>query len=166
MAKKQDAEAVFRGYYETIQLVERLHRHSLDVLKFELDRHGIQDINNIQTLILYNIGDDDLTVGELTMRGYYHGTNVSYNLKQMVGNGYLIQERSIHDRRSVRIKLSPKGAELREKIKAMFEKHVRSLNQIGIATDNMVTTNETLAKLERFWSNMIEYPGLSAISAA
>jgi DNA-binding MarR family transcriptional regulator len=166
MAKKLDSEAVSKGYYETIHLIERLHRHSLDVLKVELDRQGIQDINNVQTLILYNIGEDDLTVGELTMRGYYLGSNVSYNVKKMVENGYLIQERSIHDRRSVRVKLSEKGVTLRNKIKVMFERHVYSLQQIGMGPDDMVVTNETLTRLERFWSTMIEYSGASVTTAA
>ena len=74
-------------YFEAITLVERLHRQFLDVLKIELERAGIQDINNVQSLILYNIGEDELTVGELTARGYYLGSNVSYNLKKMVENG-------------------------------------------------------------------------------
>ncbi len=159
--KKMDSEAVSKGYYETIHLIERLHRHSLDVLKVELDRQGIQDINNVQTLILYNIGEDDLTVGELTMRGYYLGSNVSYNVKKMVENGYLQQERSIHDRRSVRVRLSQKGTDLRDKIKIMFERHVRSLQQIGMGPEDMGVTNETLQRLERFWSTMIEYSGMS-----
>src|SRR3984957_20338486 len=105
-----------RAYYETIHVIERLHRQSLDALKLELDRLGIQDINNVQSLILYSIGSDQLTVGELTPRGYYLGSNVSYNLKKMVESGYLVQERSIHDRRSVRVKGSQKGATLRSEL--------------------------------------------------
>ena len=93
------------AYYESIQLIERLHRHFLDVLKVELDKKGMQDINNVQSMILYNIGDDELTVGELTIRGYYLGSNVSYNVKKMVENGYLVQERSVHDKRSIRVRL-------------------------------------------------------------
>ena len=59
----------------------------------ELDRTGIADINNIQALILSNIGKEELTVGELTNRGYYLGSDVSYIVKKMVENGYLEQER-------------------------------------------------------------------------
>ena len=70
-------------YFEAIQLIERLHRYFLDVVKVELDRKGIQDINNVQAMILYNIGHDEMTVGELTLRGYYLGSNVSYNVKKM-----------------------------------------------------------------------------------
>mgnify|MGYP001324890555 CR=1 FL=1 len=99
-------------YLEAIQMIERLHRHFLDVLKVELERRGVPDINNVQSMILFNIGDDELTVGELTARGYYLGSNVSYNVKKMVENGYILQERSVHDKRSFRVRLSDKGIEL------------------------------------------------------
>src|SRR3546814_3709702 len=69
------------------------------VIKSDLDRQGIRDLNNVQALILFNIGEEELSIGELTQRGYYLGSNVSYNVKKMVENGYLIQERSPHDRR-------------------------------------------------------------------
>jgi DNA-binding MarR family transcriptional regulator len=96
---------VKQAYLDTILLVERLHRQFLEVVKAELDRLGIEDINNVQSLILSHIGDEELTVGELTYRGYYQGSNVSYNVKKMVENGYLMQERSNHDRRTVRVKV-------------------------------------------------------------
>ena len=97
------------GYLEVISLVERLHRHFLEVVKLELDGLGIHDINNVQGLMLFNIGDAEMTVGELTLRGCYLGSNVSYNVKKMVENGYLVQERSVHDRRSIHVRLTDKG---------------------------------------------------------
>ncbi|MDR3515455.1 MAG: MarR family winged helix-turn-helix transcriptional regulator [Azospirillaceae bacterium] len=148
-------------YYDSILLIERLHRHFLEVLKAELDRLGIQDINNVQSLILYNIGDDELTVGELTARGYYLGSNVSYNVKKMVENGYLGQERSPHDRRSVRVRLSMKGLELRIKISVMFERQLSSLENSGVSEEELSRTNDIMRKLERFWSGSIEYAGPS-----
>lgn len=154
------------AYYDSINLIERLHRHFLDVLKVELDRLGLQDVNNVQALILFNIGDDEMTVGELTARGYYLGSNVSYNLKKMVENNYLVQERSIHDRRSVRIKLSPKGADLRKKVAALFERQVGMLDKAGFTEASLKETNDTLLKLERFWTSQIGFAGLSLSSAA
>lgn len=139
-------------YYETVQLIERLHRHFLDVLKVELERDHIQDINNVQAMILYNIGSDDLTVGELTMRGYYLGSNVSYNVKKMVENEYLIQERSQHDRRSVRVKLSEKGLKLKERISAMFERHSGELPAVQLDEEGLKQINERMKLLERFWA--------------
>jgi DNA-binding MarR family transcriptional regulator len=145
-----------RAYYETIHVIERLHRQSLDVLKLELDRLGIQDINNVQSLILYSIGSDQLTVGELTLRGYYLGSNVSYNLKKMVESGYLVQERSLHDRRSVRIKVSPKGASLRAKLDEFFDRDGQQLVANGLDAGELTQLGEMLNKLERFWSSQTD----------
>lgn len=146
-------------YYESVLLIERVHRHFLEVVKSDLDRHGIQDINNVQTLILYNIGQDEMTVGELTARGYYLGSNVSYNVKKMVENGYLIQERSPHDRRSVRVKLSDKGLALHKTISDCFEKQVGTLQGANITSEELTKSSEILKKLERFWTGMINYSG-------
>src|ERR1700692_3331448 len=104
------------AYVQVISLVERLHRQFLEVVKLEIEGLGIHDINNIQGLILYNIGDAEMTVGELTLRGCYLGSNVSYNVKKMVENDYLVQERSEHDRRSIHVRLSEKGRKLRDKL--------------------------------------------------
>lgn len=141
-----------KTYYDTVQLIERMHRHFLDVLKIELERLGIQDINNVQSLILYNIGGDDLTVGELTVRGYYLGSNVSYNVKKMVESGYLVQERSQHDRRSVRVHLSEKGKELKEQLTAIFRRHMDELKSVELDTDKLNVINERMRLLERFWA--------------
>lgn len=145
------------AYYEAILLVERVHRHFLEVVKVDLDRQGIQDINNVQALILYNVAQDEMTVGELTARGYYLGSNVSYNVKKMVENGYLVQERSPHDRRSVRVKLSDKGLALHKTMNSYFENQVGSLTGAGITNDELTKANEILRKLERFWTTMINY---------
>lgn len=139
-------------YYEAIQLIERLHRHFLDVLKVELDKSGVQDINNVQSMILYNIGEDELTVGELTIRGYYLGSNVSYNVKKMVENGYLDQERSVHDKRSIRVKLSDKGKKLRDQISTMFKSHEEAIEGSDLPDGALEGMNATLKRIERFWA--------------
>lgn len=146
-------------YYESIQLIERLHRHFLDVLKQELDRSGIQDINNVQSMILYNVGDDDLTVGELTIRGYYLGSNVSYNVKKMVENEYLIQERSVHDKRSLRVRLSDKGLKLRDMITEMFKRHEQKITGTELSNDRLNALNQTMRLMERFWASQSNYSG-------
>jgi DNA-binding MarR family transcriptional regulator len=146
-------------YYESIQLIERLHRQFLDVLKLELDRRNIQDINNIQGMILYNIGDDELTVGELTIRGYYLGSNVSYNVKKMVENDYLIQERSVHDKRSIRVRLSPKGIELKNLLTDMFKRHDEKLKGTNLTDERLKMLNETMLLVERFWASQSNFVG-------
>lgn len=144
-------------YYEAIQLIERLHRHFLDVLKVELDKKGIQDINNVQSMILYNIGDDEMTVGELTIRGYYLGSNVSYNVKKMVENGYLVQERSVHDKRSIRVKLSEKGLDLKNMISDMFKRHEEEIQGSEITDERLDEVSETMKMLERFWAQQTNF---------
>ena len=118
-------------YLEALTLVERLHRRLLDVIKDEFDRRGRADINSVQALLLYNVGDKELTAGELRTRGYYLGSNVSYNLKKLVETGFLDHQRSRVDRRSVRIKLTDKGREVRDIVNSLYQKHVRTVEQVG-----------------------------------
>lgn len=139
-------------YFDAIQLIERLHRHFLDVLKVELDKKNMQDINNVQSMILYNIGDDEMTVGELTIRGFYLGSNVSYNVKKMVENGYLVQERSVHDKRSIRVKLSEKGLALKTMISDMFVRHETEINGSEISDQRLKELSDTMQMIERFWA--------------
>jgi len=141
-------------YSESILLIERLHRRFLDVVKTELDRLKIDDINNVQTLILYNITNEQLTIGELTNRGYYLGSNVSYNVKKLVENKYLMQERAPHDKRSSRIKLSEKGLSLCQKIDELYQRNVDSLSK-EMQTLDLQNLNKTLSQLERFWTDYI-----------
>src|SRR5207302_10902117 len=118
-------------YLEALTLVERLHRRLLEVIKDEFDRRGRADINSVQALLLYNIGDKEITAGELRTRGYYLGSNVSYNLKKLVEMGFLDHQRSRVDRRSVRIRLTAKGCEVRDIVEALYQKHVRTVEQVG-----------------------------------
>lgn len=141
-----------KTYLETILLIERLHRRFLDVVKSELDRLKVEDINNVQTLILYNIGTDQLTVGELINRGYYLGTNVSYNVKHLVGTGYLVQEKAPHDKRSTRVKLSDKGLALVQKLDALIERNVSELDKRSPGLAFLVEANKSMHNLERFWT--------------
>jgi len=150
------------GYLAVISLVERLHRHFLEIVKLELEGLGIHDINNVQGLMLFNIGDAEMTVGELTLRGCYLGSNVSYNVKKMVENGYLEQERSVHDRRSIHVKLTDKGRALRDQLTVMHSRHVEMLSQTAISDDDLQKTSATLRRLERFWiraSDLVQRPG-------
>lgn len=142
-------------YIELILLIERLHRRFLDVIKSELDRLKIEDINNVQTLILYNIGNENLTIGELTNRGYYLGSNVSYNIKKLVESEYLVQERSPHDKRSVKIKLSQKGLDICNKIDQLYEKNVSDLIGKVISDSELKEVIKNLKSLESFWTSII-----------
>jgi DNA-binding MarR family transcriptional regulator len=149
--------AVKQSYLDTIRLIERLHRRFLDVIKTELDRLGIEDINNVQSLILSNISSEQLTVGELTARGYYLGSNVSYNVKKLVENGYLNQERSPHDRRMTRVRVSEKGLALCNRIDELYQINALELEREVVTQEQLTSTNQVLSALERYWSNYISY---------
>jgi DNA-binding MarR family transcriptional regulator len=144
-------------YLEVTSLVERLHRYVLELTKLELDGLGIRDINNVQAMMLFNIGDAEMTVGELTLRGCYLGTNVSYNAKKLVEKGYLGYERSRHDRRSVYVRLTTKGHALYHELNQMHERNVERLHQTGISDTDLAGAVITLRRLERFWMQTTEF---------
>jgi DNA-binding MarR family transcriptional regulator len=143
-------------YLNMIALVERLHRQFLELVRTELDSLGVLDINNVQALILFNIGESEFTVGELTLRGCYLGSNVSYNVKKMVENGYLELERSTHDRRSVRVRLTQKGLELCTKLDGMHDRHVEALRDTPVEKAAVEAANVTLKRMDRFWTHMVD----------
>jgi DNA-binding MarR family transcriptional regulator len=144
-------------YLEVISLIERLHRQFLEVVKLELDALRIQDVNNVQAMMLFNMGEAELSVGELTLRGYYLGSNVSYNIKKLSESGYLMAERSVHDRRSIRIRLTPKGRSLRNRLSEMLNRHEEMLGQTQIRITDLQSAAATLQQIERFWMR----PGVS-----
>jgi len=145
-------------YMEALTLVERLHRRLLDVIKDEFDRAGRSDVNSVQALLLYNIGGAELTAGELRTRGYYLGSNVSYNLKKLVEMGYIHHQRSRMDRRSVRVSLTEKGQGVANIVGGLYERHIRSIDQIGgISATDFQALNRSLQRLERFWTDQILY---------
>jgi DNA-binding MarR family transcriptional regulator len=145
-------------YLEALTLVERLHRRLLDVIKDEFDRSGRSDVNSVQALLLFNIGGSELTAGELRTRGYYLGSNVSYNLKKLVEMGYIHHQRSRMDRRSVRVSLTDKGSEVAKIVGALYDRQIRSIDQVGgIDADDFHALNRSLQRLERFWTDQILY---------
>jgi DNA-binding MarR family transcriptional regulator len=145
-------------YLRALRLVERLHRLLLDVIKDEFDRLGGAELNSVQALLLYNIGESELTAGELKTRGYYLGSNVSYNLKKLVDMGYIHYKRSDKDRRSVRVSLTDKGLEAREVIQKLYQRQLGSVEQVGqITAEEFKGLNKALVRLERFWTDQIRF---------
>jgi DNA-binding MarR family transcriptional regulator len=141
-------------YTEAVLMIERLHRRFLDVVNTELERLKTDDINNVQALILYNINTEELTIGELTNRGFYLGSNVSYNVKKLVENGYLEQEKAQHDKRSIRIKLSEKGLALCKRIDSLYQRNVDMISK-DIDINTLMNLNKTLSTMERSWTDYI-----------
>jgi len=156
-APTQD-QSIDSEYMQSLRLIERLHRLLLDVIKDEFDRNGGEDLNSVQALLLYNIGESELTAGELKTRGYYLGSNVSYNLKKLVDMGYLHYKRSETDRRSVRVSLTEKGKDACEVVRKLYERQLGSVQTVGEVThEDFSRVNKALFRLERFWSDQIRY---------
>jgi len=158
-AEKLDDSGKLRPrYLECLNLVERLHRQLLDVIKDELDRRGERVVNSVQALLLFNIGDQELTAGELRTRGHYLGSNVSYNLKKLVESGYIHHERSDVDRRSVHVSLTEKGSEIRALVAKLFDRQLESVEAVGnVTADDLEGLNTSLRRLERFWLDQVRY---------
>ncbi|MGJ8546969.1 MAG: MarR family winged helix-turn-helix transcriptional regulator [Sulfitobacter sp.] len=146
------------GYLEALSLVERLHRLLLDVIKDEFERVGVLEINAVQALLLFNIGDHEVTAGELKSRGYYQGSNVSYNLKKLVEMGYMHHQRCEIDRRSVRVRLTEKGRTVRDVVAGLFARHADGLESRGVlGPDGITEITGSLKRMERYWSDQIRY---------
>jgi DNA-binding MarR family transcriptional regulator len=164
LAKPQVAEALdatralSKFYVESLNLLERLHRQLLDVIKDELDRRDEREINSVQALLLFNIGDQELTAGELRTRGHYLGSNVSYNLKKLVESGYIHHSRSEVDRRSVLVRLTSKGEAVRTMLNELFQRHLGSLEAVGnVNAGDFQSMNTSLRRLERFWIDQVRF---------
>jgi len=157
-AEGQEEQTFAQEYQQALRLIERLHRLLLDVIKDEFDRLGGTDLNSVQALLLFNIGDGELTAGELKTRGYYLGSNVSYNLKKLVDMGYIHYKKSETDRRSVRVSLTDKGLEACKVVASLYDRQLGSIESVGeVRQDDIESLNRSLVRLERFWSDQIRY---------
>jgi DNA-binding MarR family transcriptional regulator len=155
---ESEADDIKTLYLDALTLVERLHRRLLDVIKNEFERMGRSDVNSVQALLLFNIGDAELTAGELRSRGYYLGSNVSYNLKKLVEAGYIHHQRSRVDRRSVRVSLTEKGHTVARIVDDLYNRHITSIEKVGgVSSEDFKRLNKSLHRLERFWTDQILY---------
>ncbi len=154
----EETAGYLTAYLDSLALVERLHRLLLDVIKDEFERLSVLEINAVQALLLFNIGDHEVTAGELKSRGYYQGSNVSYNLKKLVDMGYMHHQRCEIDRRSVRVKLTDKGRHIRGVVTKLFARHADGMESRNVMSmEGMDDINSSLRKIERFWTDQIRY---------
>jgi DNA-binding MarR family transcriptional regulator len=157
LSAPQDA-GLMGGYLEALSLVERLHRLLLDVIKDEFERVGVLEINAVQAMLLFNIGDNEVTAGELKSRGYYQGSNVSYNLKKLVEMGYMHHQRCEIDRLFVRVKLTDQGRKVRDVVTDLFGRHAEGLQSRGVlGHEGLENITSSLKRVERYWTDQIRY---------
>jgi DNA-binding MarR family transcriptional regulator len=153
-----DTDEFLAAYLETLAMVERLHRLLLDVIKDEFERLGIIDINPVQALLLFNVADNEVTAGELKTRGYYQGSNVSYNLKKLVENDYMHHQKCAVDRRAVRVRLTDRGASVRRIVAELFQRHADGILSREVTGNiRLQDINASLRRMERYWSDQIRY---------
>jgi DNA-binding MarR family transcriptional regulator len=152
-------------FLDLFVLAERLHRQFLEVIQLELDRLNIRDINDVRALMLLNIGDSEMTASELLWRGCYLGSNVSYNLKKLTETGYVLQERSQHDRRVIMVRNSEKGMALCGVLKEMNDRHIAALSQANCKEEDILACRQMLRTLHHFWSRAADMkPALSVVT--
>ncbi|MBK18810.1 MAG: MarR family transcriptional regulator [Rhodospirillaceae bacterium] len=144
-------------YLQITRMIERLHRRHLDMLRFELDRIGVEGISAAQALMMTKIKGQSISVRDLVERGYYFGSNASYNIKQLVKCGFVIQERSPHDRRSMRLKLTDQGEDLCTQIEIAEAAHAKSLAEDVGEMSEIAGASQVLRNLENTWSNYLRY---------
>ncbi len=153
-----EAEDFLEAYLETLAMVERLHRLLLDVIKDEFERLGIIDINPVQALLLFNIAENEVTAGELKTRGYYQGSNVSYNLKKLVENNYMHHQKCAVDRRAVRVRLTDRGLHVRKIVGDLFQRHADGIMSREVTGNvHLQDINASLRRMERYWTDQIRY---------
>lgn len=136
---------------EVTAIIDHLHKNFLNLLKLELNALGVYDVNNVQGMMVFHIGDAEMTVGELSLRGYYRGTNLTHNVKKIVRNGYVVYKRSDQDRRIFYIKLTDKGRALRDQLADMHRRHIEMLAQTPVTDEDLQKVTVTLHRFEQFW---------------
>ena len=136
------------------RLIERMHRRFLDVVRIELGRLGIEDISPVQAMMLDNIGDEEISVHGLIERGYYLGSNASYNLKQLVDGGYVERRASSRDRRAAQLKVSAKGRRI---LDALAKLNIQLAEPLMHDTAEIEAAWRVLRRLEHRWSDSVRF---------
>lgn len=150
--------AIADDFLKSLSLLEQAHRRLHDVVKDDLERSGERSLTGVQALLIYEIGEDETPASALRARGAFAGTSLSYNVKKLQEGGYLTQERSSDDKRTVRLKLTPRGLKVRARVASLFEKQAAALEPTAsVRADDLSQLNKTVSRLERFWSDQIRY---------
>jgi DNA-binding MarR family transcriptional regulator len=142
------------SYLDLIQLLPQIHRQFMEVIKKDLEDLKIYDINNLQSIMLFSIGDTTLSVGDLILSGAYIGSNISYHVKKMVENRYLTQDHSRYDRRVSHVRVTEKGRKLREELTMTHQRRVDLLSDIALSSDELQAAMSVLRLLDRFWTDV------------
>ena len=134
-------------YLESVTLIEKIYRLYLDVLKSEIQKMGVLDLNHTQAMILFHVGERKISISEIVDKGHFVGSNVSYNVKKLGQAGYLQQEASEFDKRTVHISLTRKGKEIKNHLRKSVQSHGLTLSKHGLGEKELDELNELLHKM-------------------
>ena len=151
-------EPVGESFLKSLSLLEQAHRRLHDVVKDDLERGGERHLTGVQALLLYEIGDGETPASALRARGAFAGTSLSYNIKKLQEGGYLNQNRSEADKRTVNLKLTERGLKVRQRVEMLFERQATALEPTAsVRPSDLTQLNKTVSRLERFWSDQIRF---------
>lgn len=151
------------SHLDLLRVVERVHRRYLDLFRLDLGRLGVDELSPSQVMMLFTIGTDELTVRDLIDRGYYLGSNASYNLKRLLETGHIDRTASERDRRSARIRLSEKGRQLCEAVRKMDDSYYRLVARTSEEKRELEIAFKTLQRLEQVWTGALRYGGTQIV---
>ena len=155
---QETASTIADSFLKSLSLLEQAHRRLHDVVKDDLERSGERNLTGVQALLIYEIGVDETPASALRARGAFAGTSLSYNVKKLQEGGYLTQNRSKADKRTVHLKLTERGLKVRERVASLFDKQAGALEPTAsVRHDDLDQFNKTVSRLERFWSDQIRY---------
>jgi DNA-binding MarR family transcriptional regulator len=159
---EQDADSTI--HLEIVRIIDRLYRRYTDLMRVDLTRLGNEDVSPSQIMMLFTIGGGELSVRDLLDRGYYLGSNASYNLKQLVDGNYIEREISSRDRRSARISLSAKGQALCDEVRRCHDSYHREIARDPVEARNLEVTYQVLRRLEDVWTATLRYGELAPVN--
>lgn len=149
--------ASLTAYVELLHAVERAQRQLHDTVAAELQRAGVEDVTAVQALLLFHLGEDQLTAAEIMHSGRYLGSNVSYNLKKLTECGWLESQRS-EDRGAPRFAATGPGRAIQAKLWALFDRQRHALQPVcGLDAASVAGAEAALRKLERYWFDQVRF---------
>lgn len=145
-------------YVELLRVLERAHRQLLETVSAELERSEVTDVNAVQALLLYHMGEEPLTAAEIKTSGRYLGSNVTYNLRKLIEAGRLVESRGPNGRGAPRFSPTEAGSQIRALVEGLFERQSSSLKPLcAMGEADVQQASAALAKLERYWTDQVRF---------
>lgn len=116
------------NFVKLMKIMETLSRSFNNSIKTGLENVGVFDINSHQAMIVYNIGSEKVTVGDVIKNGYYQGQNPTYSIKKLINKGYLVKDKNEFDARSCFVYLTDKGFSLMKVVEEVILSQEERLN--------------------------------------